>query len=221
MQIFPRVVNPGIFEFIGDKLQVDDEWTQEGLVKHFSEILTSAPDLILISAAFEGEECVGFLISIAPPNTEVIKIVQGWAKSGIEDGITNKIFEICLGWARLQGRNSIKTETFRGASLCRKWGFEPYSEILKLDLNKPFYSGVSHGRRQQSKHEEHVDSGTAENISSDLSPDNLGSSNGDYSIHRELGRSIGPDVLSALQSASELQSNSVEPTDSGSVEQPA
>lgn len=134
MQIIPRVSSPVVFTWIEDHLQTTDEWNKEQLVEHFTSMLVHAPEQILITVAIDGEECVGFLISIAAPNNPTVFIAQAWLKPGVDQVVSATAFSICLKWCKQLGRKRVKCETQRGEGMVRKWGFSPYSEILAFDI---------------------------------------------------------------------------------------
>jgi hypothetical protein len=99
--------------------------------------MTQTPDTVLVLASLEGSEVKSFLIADNPgPSVPYIVLAQVWSSPDNDASWYEPYLARLLMWAVANDKEYIKAETQRNtAALFRRFGFEPFSQNVKLDVN--------------------------------------------------------------------------------------
>jgi hypothetical protein len=99
------------------------------------DMLTEAPDDILVGQVWDGEELQGFVIVLAPPAKNFVFIYQAWFAETLPTELMKRLLLMTELWAESLGRDEMRMETLRDTSgLSKLWGFKPLSVVMSSPL---------------------------------------------------------------------------------------
>jgi len=136
MQGVIRVRSATIVPKIKPNLVYSDERCREAYVEELVHMLVNNPDRVFILAKVDGEEVTAFLIAIDPGiNYPFVTVTNAWNDSHNGWDVADHIFARTLVWAAAMGKDYVRAETLRNTkAMYRRFGFEPFSEVMKVDL---------------------------------------------------------------------------------------
>jgi hypothetical protein len=133
-----RVRSTKIVEHIEPHLSFSDPRLKAPFLEELVQRMLNAPDSLLVLAAMEGETLKAFLIAQnAGPSVPYITVNQVWSDSDNSREWFEPFLAKLILWTAANDKDYIRGETPRSTrALLRRFGFEPYTEVVKFDLVK-------------------------------------------------------------------------------------
>lgn len=172
--------SPVVIEYIKPLLLEDEDTPREVFASILAEVMDQDPDNTFIEVAFEQEECLGFIIARCMAGQKHVFVYQTWFGPELDNPTRDKMFLYLMQWSVSRDRYTLRAETKRNPeAFKRRWGFEPYSEIISFSIPEDFGPAFvrsiikenKNGKGQWTTDDEHVDGESAEGSESDEQAD--------------------------------------------------
>lgn len=134
-----RLTDPDDVYSLIDYCTFPDERNRSPFLSRIYEMLERTPESLLILAGFDDHDdntICAFIIAQNPgPTSRVIYLAQVWSHPENHLSWYKPFLAGLIMWTLSLGKEGIRAETQRDTkALYRRFGFEPYMEIVKLDI---------------------------------------------------------------------------------------
>lgn len=145
--LFKRASIGGV-EWCKPHFVLDDGEDRERFAEQIRQMLVNFPELVYFVLVFDVEptppKLVGFLLAGWERPKPFIWLYQAWINPEFSgESFTDSVFIRLLSWAEELNVPNVRMETKRDPSAVhRKWGFEPISQIMSLNVQDAMKSLV-------------------------------------------------------------------------------
>ncbi len=134
-----RIIDIKTLELIEPHLIFRDKELKNPFLVDLIERMTRFPESTLVLGAFDEKDLLGFTVSFNPGiQLPYITLAQAWCTPGCPSDQGKELLRRNILWALGLGKSYIRAETLRDEfnAILRRYGFEPYSAIVKLEINE-------------------------------------------------------------------------------------
>jgi len=134
-----RATTPDVIELVAPHMVFTDDRVKGPFITELVYRMTKAPDTLQFMVALnEEKELRAYSICTNPGALlPFVLLAQVWSHPENPSYVADRLLSQVIIWTIAMGKDYIRGETVRNtAALMRRFGFEPYLQLIKLDLVK-------------------------------------------------------------------------------------